>query len=152
MSTGALLTGNNLNWQSRWSHVFCCCTWQFGEADSRTKESSEYLKHCTQQAVLIQKKVRKALVKLCSHNYGLSLKCKAILLMWLLFFFLFVTCISIKIAFSLSFFSSTKLLEKAHTKNQIIKNLQGLVVLFIWQCWFWFEQHILNLLYIRCEN
>lgn len=30
---------------------------KFGEADSRTKESSEYLKHCTQQAVLIQKKL-----------------------------------------------------------------------------------------------
>ncbi|PFX18364.1 Clustered mitochondria protein-like [Stylophora pistillata] len=29
----------------------------FGEADSRTKESLEYLKHCTQQAVLIQKKL-----------------------------------------------------------------------------------------------
>ena len=34
--------------------LFCL---KFGEADSRTKESSEYLKHCTQQAVLIQKKV-----------------------------------------------------------------------------------------------
>lgn len=30
---------------------------KFGEADSRTKESLEYLKHCTQQAVLIQKKL-----------------------------------------------------------------------------------------------
>lgn len=30
---------------------------KFGDSDSRTKESSEYLKHCTQQAVLIQKKL-----------------------------------------------------------------------------------------------
>lgn len=30
---------------------------KFGEGDSRTVESSEYLKHCTQQAVLIQKKL-----------------------------------------------------------------------------------------------
>lgn len=37
--------------------AFAIYSSKFGEADSRTKESSEYLKHCTQQAVLIQKKL-----------------------------------------------------------------------------------------------
>lgn len=37
--------------------AFAIYSSKFGEADSRTRESSEYLKHCTQQAVIMQKKL-----------------------------------------------------------------------------------------------
>ncbi|XP_067032166.1 clustered mitochondria protein homolog [Acropora muricata] len=37
--------------------AFAIYSSKFGESDSRTRESSEYLKHCTQQAVIMQKKL-----------------------------------------------------------------------------------------------